>query len=220
MGRADENGYGRFDGERSNMSSSRIAYEQIIGSIPPSMKLKPTCHNHACVNPQHFYLCSNKRTIDDYEHEAMLLQNGCLIHPRKAKLARIVYELRHGPIPDGLEVCHKCDVPQCIRDEHHFLGTHHENMLDAAAKMRMFKSQDVRAKIGVANLGKSHPMSAEARSKISASNTGKIRSVEARLHLSIIKTGVSWGHHSVETKLKIGGSNMGKHSMKIKKGVE
>lgn len=161
-----------------------------------------------------------RKTVADYESEAIPSSSGCLIHRRKAHLAHIIFVLRHGPIPDGLEVCHKCDVPQCIRDEHHFLGTHHENMLDAAAKMRMSKSQDVRAKIGVANLGKSHPMSAEARSKISASNTGKIRSVEARLHLSIIKTGVSWGHHSVETKLKIGGSNMGKHSMKIKKGVQ
>lgn len=47
---------------------------------------------------------------------------------------RLVYELVYGPIPEGLEVGHKCDRPLCCRPDHLFLCTHQENMADYAAK--------------------------------------------------------------------------------------
>jgi len=49
---------------------------------------------------------------------------------------RLAWELSNGPIPDGLEVCHKCDVRLCCNPEHLFLGTHRENMHDLKAKGR------------------------------------------------------------------------------------
>jgi hypothetical protein len=42
----------------------------------------------------------------------------------------------NGEIPEGLNVCHKCDVPQCINPEHLFLGTQKENILDMWNKKR------------------------------------------------------------------------------------
>jgi len=49
---------------------------------------------------------------------------------------RVAWELTHGPIPDGLFVCHRCDVPACVRPDHLFLADHDGNMADKSRKER------------------------------------------------------------------------------------
>jgi hypothetical protein len=50
---------------------------------------------------------------------------------------RVAWEEAHGPVPRGCSVLHKCDVPQCVRLSHLFLGTQTDNMADASRKGRL-----------------------------------------------------------------------------------
>lgn len=53
--------------------------------------------------------------------------------------SRVSWLIHFGRIPDGLEVCHRCDNPECTRPSHLFLATHRENMRDSVMKGRASK---------------------------------------------------------------------------------
>lgn len=51
--------------------------------------------------------------------------------------SRAAWMVTHGPIPEGMQVLHKCDVPACCNPTHLFLGTHSDNMRDMRNKVRV-----------------------------------------------------------------------------------
>jgi hypothetical protein len=48
---------------------------------------------------------------------------GFKVERKMLRAHRFAWERKHGPIPKGMVVCHKCDVPGCVNPDHLFLGT-------------------------------------------------------------------------------------------------
>lgn len=47
---------------------------------------------------------------------------------------RVSYEVHKGPIPPGMHILHSCDNKKCVNPAHLHLGTHADNMREAAER--------------------------------------------------------------------------------------
>jgi hypothetical protein len=62
---------------------------------------------------------------------------GCLKHQGKMVAChRLSYLIHHGPITDGLFVCHKCDNRLCVNPSHLELLLHRQNVIDGIYRGR------------------------------------------------------------------------------------
>jgi len=49
---------------------------------------------------------------------------------------RLAWSERHGPIPPGMDICHRCDERRCVNPDHLFVDSHASNMADRGRKDR------------------------------------------------------------------------------------
>jgi hypothetical protein len=98
---------------------------------------------------------------------------------------RLAWTLRHGPIPKGVCVLHRCDEPGCTKTEpddeypegHLFLGTKGDNSADMAAKGRSTR-------------GEKHP-----QARLSEADVHRIRRLRAsgvRARQIAVEYGIHW----------------------------
>lgn len=80
---------------------------------------------------------------------------GCVpVEGKHQRSNRVSWVMANGPIPDGLYVCHHCDVTLCVRPSHLFLGTMADNVADMVSKGRSQGQKKTHCKHG-------HPFDAE-----------------------------------------------------------
>ena len=89
--------------------------------------------------------------------------------PQVYKAHRYSYALHFGDPDPQLLVCHRCDNPLCVRPEHLFLGTNHDNMRDMATKGRAAAKDG--AKNGYAKLSAETVIEIRERYAAGLSNT-------------------------------------------------
>lgn len=56
--------------------------------------------------------------------------------PERIRAHRAAWIIYKGEIPQGMQVCHKCDTPLCVNPDHLFVGTSRDNNRDRQAKGR------------------------------------------------------------------------------------
>lgn len=62
---------------------------------------------------------------------------------RNQNAHRVAWELFYGSkVPRELQACHACDNPPCVRPDHIWIGTQHQNNLDKSAKGRNKRIHD------------------------------------------------------------------------------
>lgn len=89
-----------------------------------------------------------------------ICRNGKRIQAHQAS-----WEIHFGPVPRGLWVLHKCDVPSCVNPSHLFVGTPKDNAQDCIRKGRWSYSQLKCELVGTSKLTANDVLTIRERAK-------------------------------------------------------
>jgi hypothetical protein len=132
--------------EKANKAASDREYylknrERILGQVkaykekimgPPSPRKTESERFTAKLSPPNETGCRLwQGSIDTSGYGLFRRATGKLV-----KAHRFAWERENGPISEGMQVCHRCDVPTCCEASHHFLGSIADNMRDRNQKGR------------------------------------------------------------------------------------
>ena len=92
---------------------------------------------------------------------------------------RLAWRVAHGPIPQGLQVCHRCDLRACINVRHLYLGTKRERHADTIERDRHAKGPALAARVPY---GERHPFAKLTKQAVRAiiKAKGTHRAIAAR----------------------------------------
>lgn len=96
------------------------------------------CHLHANVYREP-HGCLEHMGRQDRDGYTELFVSG----RRRVKSHRLAFELKNGPISDGVLVCHSCDNPPCVDENHLFAGSHADNSADCLSKGRAARGEKI-----------------------------------------------------------------------------
>lgn len=105
---------------------------------------------------------------------------------------RLSWTFRHGEIPDGKNVLHRCDNPPCVNIEHLFLGSQQDNVTDMHNKGRAVAPSG--ADSGQAKLTEDEVIAIrQLRGRVTQRELAKRYGI-SQAHVSAIQRGAWWRH--------------------------
>jgi len=169
---------------RLSAAAGRCGHFRLPVVVKPPRVIKPKpvrwlTKKPGCKTPADF-LARLDRTGECWLWTDTVFPNGYGQVPYCGKIRyahRLAYELANGPIPEGLQINHRCDVRNCANPDHLYAGTQLENVREAASKGRMKGwSRRPGAHAGVSPTHPTHPpRGVPARSSLSESTISEIR---------------------------------------------
>jgi hypothetical protein len=106
-----------------------------------------------------------------------------MVGQKPQRAHRVSFEIFHGPIPNDLHVCHRCDNKLCINPSHLFLGTNADNTADKVSKNRQHRLRGIAH--GGAKLTDADVLAIRARIGAPAPEVGRLYGVGPEAILAI-----------------------------------